>query len=389
MELVSRFFKAPGSSFFLFGPRGTGKSTFVRQSFPEALYVDLLDPERIRFFSAKPERLRELTDAQSAPGHVIIDEIERVPELLPVVHSLIESKKRLTFVLTGSSARKLKRTGVDLLGGRALLRTIHPFMAAELGSRFDFEQALKYGLLPVVCASENPADVLRAYAALYLREEVQMEGLVRNVGSFSRCMEATSFSHASVLNITNVARECQVERKTVEGYLNILEDILLGWRLEVFRKKAKRQLAGHPKFYLFDAGVFRSLRPAGPLDRPEEIEGQALEGLVAQHLRAWIAYAKTARELFFWRTRSGVEVDFVVYGPDGLWALEVKNARQVRPADLSGLLAFRQEYPKSRTFLLYRGRDRMMTKGVLCLPCKDFLAALHPDRSLDELFAPA
>jgi uncharacterized protein len=320
MELIPRFFKVSDSSFFLFGPRGTGKSTFVRQSFPDALYIDLLDPERIRFFSAKPERLRELTDAQPAPGHVIIDEIQRVPELLPVVHSLIESKKGLAFVLTGSSARKLKRAGVDLLGGRALLRTMHPFMGAELEPRFDFEQALRFGLLPVVLASESPADVLRAYAALYLREEVQMEGLVRNVGNFSRCMEVTSFSHASVLNVTNVARECQVERKTVEGYLDILEDILLGWRLEVFTKRAKRQLAGHPKFYLFDAGVFRSLRPAGPLDRPEEIEGQALEGLIAQHLRAWIAYAKTVRELFFWRTRSGVEVDFVVYGPDGIWA---------------------------------------------------------------------
>jgi predicted AAA+ superfamily ATPase len=361
----------------------------VRQSFPDALYIDLLDPERIRFFSAKPERLRELTDAQPVPCHVIIDEIQRVPELLPVIHSLIESKKGLAFVLTGSSARKLKRTGVDLLGGRALLRTMHPFMAAELGPRFDFDKALQHGLLPVVLASERPADVLRAYAALYLREEVQMEGLVRNVGNFSRCMEVTSFSHASVLNVTNVARECQVERKTVEGYLDILEDILLGWRLEVFTKRAKRQLAGHPKFYLFDAGVFRSLRPAGPLDRPEEIEGQALEGLIAQHLRAWIAYAKTVRELFFWRTRSGVEVDFVVYGPDGIWALEVKNTRQVRPADLSGLLSFREEYPKSRAFLLYRGPDRMMTKGVLCLPCGDFLAALHPDRSLDELLPPA
>ena len=387
MELISRFFEAPKTSFFLFGPRGTGKSTFVRQSFPNAVYLDLLDPERIRSFSARPERLNELAAAQPKSGCLIIDEIQRVPELLPVVHSLIESKKGWSFVLTGSSARKLKRTGVDLLGGRAVLRTMHPFMAAEVGRRFDFDKALQYGLLPIVFGSENPSDVLRAYAALYLREEVQMEGLVRNVGSFSRCMEATSFSHASILNVTNVARECQVERKTVEGYINILEDILLGFRLQVFRKRAKRELSGHPKFYLFDAGVFRSLRPAGPLDRPEEIEGQALEGLVAQHLRAWIGYSKTVRELFFWRTRSGVEVDFVVYGPDGLWALEVKNTRQVRPADLNGLLGFKEEYPKSRALLLYRGADRMVTKDIVCMPCSDFLVGLHPNRSLDALFA--
>lgn len=385
MELITRFLTIPDTNFFLFGPRGTGKSTFVRQSFPEALYLDLLDPERNRFFSAYPERLRELVEGRSFPAQVIIDEIQRIPEMLTVIHSLIESKKDLTFVLTGSSARKLKRTGVDLLGGRAVLRTMHPFMAAELGPRFNFEQALQYGLLPIVLASENPADVLQAYAALYLREEVQMEALVRNIGNFSRCLEAVSFSQASILNISNLARECQVERKTVEGYMEILENVLLSWRLEIFTKRAKRRLAGHPKYYLFDVGVFRSLRPKGPLDRPEEIEGQALESLVAQHLRAWSAYSKIKRELFFWRTRSGVEVDFVVYGPDGLWALEVKNTRQVRPADLRGLLSFREEYPESKVFFLYRGTDRFLRNNILCLPCSDFLVALHPERSLDDI----
>ena len=212
-----------------------------------------------------------------------------------------------------------------------------------------------------------------------------MEGLVRNVGNFSRCLEATSFSHGSTLNVANVARECEVERKTVEGYMQILEDILLGWRLDVFRKRAKRELSGHPKFYLFDAGVFRSLRPSGPLDRPEEIEGQALEGLVAQHLRAWVAYSDVARELYFWRTRSGVEVDFIVYGPDGIWAIEVKNTGQVRPADLRGLLSFREEYQKAEMLFLYRGKDRLRRSGVLCLPCSDFLAALQPNRSLGEM----
>jgi predicted AAA+ superfamily ATPase len=385
MELVPRFLTPPASSFFLFGPRGTGKSTFIHQSFPDALYIDLLDPEEARALSARPERLRELVAGRPGPGRVVIDEIQRVPELLPVVHGLIEPRKGSTFALTGSSARKLKRTGIDLLGGRALMRSMHPFMAAELGPRFDLNLALQHGLLPIVLASESPADVLRAYAALYLREEVQMEGLVRNVGNFSRCLEATSFSHGSTLNVANVARECEVERKTVEGYMQILEDILLGWRLEVFRKRAKRELSGHPKFYLFDAGVFRSLRPSGPLDSPEEIEGQALEGLVAQHLRAWIAYSDVARELYFWRTRSGVEVDFIVYGPDGIWAIEVKNTGQVRPSDLRGLLSFHEEYQKAEMLFLYRGKDRLRRSGVLCLPCSDFLLALQPNRSLGEI----
>jgi predicted AAA+ superfamily ATPase len=385
MEIIDRFFQSPKTSFFLFGPRGTGKSTFVHQSFKDAIYIDLLDPERIRFFSAMPERLRQMVDASSRSGCLVIDEIQRVPELLTVVHSLIEAKKGWKFVLTGSSARKLKRTGVDLLGGRALLHTLHPFMAAELGKRFDFNKALQHGLLPIVEASESPTEVLRSYAALYLREEVQMEGLVRNIGNFSRFLESISFSHSSVLNVSNVARECEVERKVVEGYVGILEDILLSWRLPIFTKKAKRTLAVHPKFYLFDTGVFRSLRPHGPLDRPEEMEGQALEGLVAQHLRAWMAYSQLKRELFFWRTRSGVEVDFVIYGADGLAAIEVKNTQKIRPDDLRGLRSFREEYPRGKTLLLYRGKDRFVTDGILCAPCKDFLMELRPDRTLDDI----
>jgi len=275
---------------------------------------------------------------------------------------------------------------VDLLGGRALLHSMHPFMAAELGKKFDFDRALLQGLLPVVVASESPSEVLRSYAALYLREEVQMEGLVRNIGNFSRFLETISFSHASILNISNVARDCEVERKVVEGYVSILEDILLGWRLPIFTRRAKRELSVHPKFYLFDTGVFRSLRPQGPLDRPEEIDGQALEGLVAQNLRAWTAYSRVKMDLFFWRTRSGVEVDFVVYGPEGLWALEVKNRRKIHPADLRGLRSFQEEYPQSKLFLLYRGKDRFVKDGIFCTPCMDFLLGLRPDQTLDKIF---
>ena len=384
METITRFFTLPAESFFLFGPRGTGKSTFMKQRFPDACYVDLLDPEMVRSFSAKPERLAEVVRGQGGQKCFVIDEIQKVPELLSVIHQLIEEKQGYTFVLTGSSARKLKRTGVDMLGGRSLLRTMHPFLASELGERFRMEEALQRGLLPLVYSSANPEGVLRSYAALYLREEVQMEGLVRNVGNFSRFLEAISFSHASVLNLSNVARDCMVDRKVVEGYTAILEDILLGFRLPVFTRRAKRELAAHPKFYLFDTGVFRSLRPRGPLDIPEEMEGQALEGLVAQHLRGWLAYSQEKRDLYFWRTRSGVEVDFVVYGSQGLWALEVKNTATIRPSDLRGLKSFRDEYPESRAILLYRGRERILREGILCLPCGDFLIHLLPGKTIDD-----
>lgn len=384
MEFIDRFFNDPQDSFFLFGPRGTGKSTWVQHRFKDAPRIDLLSPEEFRIYSARPERLEERVRACSDNQAFIIDEVQKVPELLSVVHRLIEEKRGWRFVLTGSSARKLKRTGVDLLAGRVLLRTLHPFMATELGERFDLENALDYGLLPIVLAASNPADVLGAYASLYVREEVQMEGLVRNIGNFSRFLEAISFSHGGVLNLSQVSRDCQVERKVVEGYVGILEDLLLSFRVPVFRKRAKRAVAVQPKFYFFDAGIYKSLRPTGPLDRSQEVHGLALEGLVAQHLQAWIAYSGDRHKLYYWRTRSGTEVDFVIYGPNNFRAIEVKNSARVDKKDLSGLRSFREDYPECTPLLLYRGKERLKIADILCLPCKEFLCQLQPKRNLDE-----
>lgn len=380
METIDRYFDPPSQSFFLLGPRGTGKSTWARSRYAKALWFDLLDPELFRTFQAHPEKLRDLVRGDPGRSTVVIDEIQKVPALLDVVHQLLESNRPPTFVLTGSSARKLKRTGVDLLAGRAILCSMHPFMACELGPRFDLAEALKTGLVPVVLDAREPGEVLRSYVSLYLREEVMFEGLVRNIGSFSRFLEAVSFSHAAVLNISNVSRECQVGRKTVEGYVEILEDLLLARRLPVFRRRARRATTSHPKLFLFDAGVFRSLRPAGPLDRPEEIEGAALEGLVAQHLFAWNGYQRDRFELAHWRTRGGSEVDFIVYGSAGFWAIEVKNTRSIRPEDLRGLNAFGEDYPQAQRILLYRGHDRLDRDGILCLPCEELLRQLEPGK---------
>lgn len=355
----------------------------MNQHFQNALKIDLLQPDVFRTLSSRPERLKELVLGNPDKKKIVIDEVQRVPNLLTIVHSLIEEKKNYQFVLTGSSARKLKRSGIDLLAGRALYCSLHPFMAAELGDKFDFEHALNYGLIPLVWSASNPQAILESYLLLYLREEVQMEGLVRNLGNFSRFLEAISFSHASCLSISNVSRECEIERKMVEGYVGILEDLLLAYRIPVFNKRAKRAITTHPKFFLFDAGVFRTLRPKGPLDRPEEIGGAALEGLVAQHLRAWMAYSGSSNKLYFWRTRSGQEVDFVVYGRDGILAIEVKNTAKIRPEDFRGLRSFKESYPESKTVFLYRGRDRLQQNGILCLPCEDFLRRLHPNGSIE------
>ena len=382
MDTKIRFFQGAKQSFFLFGPRGTGKSTWVKQNFGNALYIDLLAPEVYRPYSARPERLREVAEAQKSGDTIVIDEIQKLPQLLDVVHQLMEQRAGWRFVLTGSSARKLKPSGVDLLAGRAVVKTMHPFMAAELGDVFSLEEALNIGVVPLVMDAASPKETIGAYVALYLREEVQMEGLVRNVGSFSRFLESVSFSHGAVLNISDVARDCQVGRKTVEGYISILEDLLLAFRIPVFTKRAKRHLSSHPKFYYFDSGVFRSVRPAGPLDAPQEIDGAALEGLVAQHLRAWNCYRGDLCKVYFWRTKSGNEVDFVVYGEDTFCAIEVKSTAKIHSRILKGLLAFKEDYPDAQTCLLYRGKERIKIKNILCLPCEEFLVNLLPQNPI-------
>ncbi len=381
METIPRFFSIPDQSFFLFGPRGTGKSTWLQHRIKEALFVDLLKPEVYREMAARPERLRALVLGSPEQDTIVIDEVQRVPELLNVVHECMESIGPKRFVLTGSSARKLRRGGVDLLAGRALLRTMHPFMAAEL-PEFSLESAIVRGLVPLVVSSPRPEDALKAYTGIYVEQEVRAEGLTRNVGNFSRFLEAISFSHASVLNISNVARECQIERKTVSAYIEALGDLLLSFLIPVFTTRARRDTVSHSKFYFFDAGVYRSLRPHGPLDRPEEIEGASLEGLVAQHLRAWIAYSGSEARLHYWRTRSGVEVDFIVYGCAGFWAIEVKNSAKVQPADLRPLKAFSKDYPECICILLYRGSDRLQTDGIWCIPAAEFLKNLRPSEGI-------
>lgn len=383
MVLVRRFFAIPEQSFFLFGPRGTGKSTWLQAQLPDSLYLDLLEPPLHRSLVARPERLREILAGSPGAHTVVIDEIQRAPELLSVVHAILEEPSPSRFVLTGSSARKLRRDEVNLLGGRALHLTLHPFMAAEL-PEFDLDRALRIGLVPLVVAASNPEKTLDAYASLYIDQEVRAEGLTRDVGAFARFLEAISFSHGGQLNLAAVARECEVGRRTVGAYVEILEDLLMAFRLPVFRKRAKRATVARDKFYLFDAGVFRSLRPAGPIDRPGEIEGQGLEGLVAQHLRAWAAYSGNRASVFFWRTRGGSEVDFVVYGQTGFHAFEVKNSRNVHSVDLRPLRTFRADFPEADTVLLYRGDRRLRIDGIWCLPVGEFLREMVPGRGLLE-----
>lgn len=238
--------------------------------------------------------------------------------------------------------------------------------------------------MPGVLGAPDPKEALRAYLALYIREEVKAEGLIRDLDAFGRFLEAISFSHGAPLNLASVARECHVSRTSVEGFVEVLEDLLLAWRMPVFEKRAQRQLSAHLKFWWFDTGVFRSIRPAGPLDRPEEIGGAALEGLVAQQLRAWLDLGARGTKLYFWRTKSGLEVDFVGYGEEHFFALEVKSGARLDGSDLRGLRAFAEDYPEAELRCLYRGERRQRIGGVLCLPVEEFLLGLRPGEDLPE-----
>lgn len=377
--ITKRFYRLGDDHCFIFGPRGTGKSTWIQTNLPDAYVINLLDDETYRKHAGQPGHLTEIIAANPNITRYVIDEVQKVPEILNSVHELIETYKTHQFILTGSSARKLRKQGVNLLGGRALLSHFHPFMAAELGETFDLDHALKYGLIPLILSAKEPCKKLAAYIALYLKEEVQAEGLVRQAGGFSRFLETISFSHGSVLNLNNIARDSQVTRKLVENYISILEDLLLAYKLPVFMKRAKREHITHPKFYLFDAGVYYHLRPKGPLDSPSEINGIALEGLVLQHLKAWSDYSNEKAECYFWQTRGGSEVDFILYGNQYFYAIEIKNAKHVHATDLKSLKAFCADYPEAKPLLLYRGQEKLMIDKILCWPVTDFLMNLIPN----------
>ncbi len=362
-------------SFFLFGPRGTGKSSWLKSEIKNGLFIDLLNQEIFFTLIQNPHKLEEMIP-NGFPGWVIIDEIQKIPELLNEVHRMIENR-RITFILTGSSARTLKRKGTNLLAGRALYYKMFPLTAVELGADFSLEKSLKIGQLPTVHSEDvPPQDYLNTYIHVYLREEVMQEGLIRNISAFARFLQIASFSQGALLNISEIAREVSVERKTIEEYFQITEDLLLATRIPVFTKRAKRKTVAHLKFYFFDVGVYRALRPMGPFDAPEEAEGPAIESLVFQELQAINHYFDFKYEFFFWRTSDQLEIDFILYGPNGLVGIEVKRARKIETDDLKSLKAFQQDYPTAKLFLFYGGSQRLYFDGIEAIPLTEALQSL-------------
>ncbi|MCK5510890.1 ATP-binding protein [Candidatus Parcubacteria bacterium] len=337
------------NSFFLFGPRGTGKTSWLKKNFKDALYFDLLDSATYRKLLANPESLSKLIP-NGFNNWIIIDEIQRIPELLNEAHRLIENKK-YKFILTGSNARKLRKKGINLLAGRAYTYEMHPLSAAELKKDFSLKKSLKTGHLPKAYTADDPKKFLSSYIKTYLREEVAEEGLTRNLGDFYRFLEVASFSQGEALNIAEVTREAELKRDTAESYFNILDDLLIAARIPVFGKRSKRVLLKRNKFYFFDVGVFRELRPTGPLDSESELDGPALETLVLQELRAINEYNKLNYKIYYWRTKTGLEVDFALYGENGLVAIEVKRKKSFSKKDFRGLRAFKKDYPEAKCYM--------------------------------------
>lgn len=334
----------PKESFFLFGPRQVGKSTFL-QEIPALLYLNLLDPEEHLSYSKKPNLLKEQIEAKASDGTVIIDEVQRVPQLLDVVQGLIEKYPKIQFIMSGSSARKLRHGASNLLGGRALYRTMHPLTIEEMGDSFKIEPLLAYGSLPKVWAylaeSREPQDILRAYVTTYLREEIKSEALVRNLSSFQNFLDIAVAQFAEQVNFNGISRDCQVAYTTVRDFYSILEDTLIGFFVYPYIKSVRKRMSHQPKFYFFDNGVTRAL--LGTLkDPPGSIEkGRLFEQWFVQELYRLNEYGQKDWKLYFWRTSHGAEVDILIErGGKLIAAIECKAKSVVTKADLTGITAF-------------------------------------------------
>jgi uncharacterized protein len=365
-----------GQSAFLWGARKTGKTTFLKGSFPESIVYDFLKTDLLLEFTRRPSRLREeLLEKKPAEirSPIILDEVQKVPAVLDEVHWLIENEN-LSFILCGSSARKLRRGRANLLGGRAWRFQMHPLSWREIPD-LDLVRALNNGLIPAHYLQDGGRRSLKAYVADYLKEEVFDEGLTRNVAAFSRFFEAVGFSHGQLTNYSNIARDCGVDAKTVREYYQILVDTLLGTMLLPFKRRQSRQVIGRaPKFYLFDVGVAGFLAGRRIETLRGEQFGHAFEHFILMEILAHRSYSEQDYPIRFWRTKSGLEVDFVL--GDGEIAIEVKGSDSLEARDLRPLRAFIDEYgPRQALVVCNESRPRLVGE-IHVLPWREFLSRL-------------
>jgi predicted AAA+ superfamily ATPase len=362
-------------SFFLFGPRETGKTTLIRQQLADkATVIDLLDSRLFLRLSSAPHELESIIAAAPA-DIVVIDEIQRIPELLNEVHRLIESQK-ITFLLTGSSARKLRRGKANLLAGRVWEARMFPCIQRELPD-FDLDRYLRVGGLPAVYLSGDPAEELDAYVNTYLKEEIMAEGLIRRLPPFSRFLNSIALTNAEMINFTKLANDCQVPPSTVSEYVGLLEDTLIGFLLPAWTESKKRKAIKTGKFYFFDPGVTHVLAGTENLERNSDLYGKSFEQFICMELRAYLSYMRKKLPLTYWRSKNGHEVDFLL---GTRTAIEVKASRKTSQNDLKGLKYLKEEGVFQNFILVSQDPVSTLTENILAMPWKKFLDDLWKDK---------
>ncbi|MGB5218758.1 MAG: ATP-binding protein [Smithella sp.] len=364
-------------SFFLLGPRQTGKTSLIHRTLPDTLFYDLLDSKNYLALSHNPGRLAE--EIGSSVKRVVIDEIQRIPSLLNEVQRLIETRN-VNFLLTGSSARKLRRGGINLLGGRARVKYLHPLTYRELGDKFDLNRAMQRGLLPSIYFSDDPRADLESYAGLYLQQEIMAEGATRNIPAFSRFLKIAAHSNGGIVNFTNIAGDAQVARTTVYEYYEILKDTLILRELPPWRKTVKRKPLASSKYYFFDVGVVSALQGRPFLPGTPEF-GEAFETFMMHELSSWSDYV-SGEPLSFWRSTSGFEVDFIIGDHT---AVEVKAKETVSAQDIKSLRALREEKKLKHFVCVCMEKRSREVDGIKILPYTEFLTFLWEGGRMSDL----
>lgn len=359
-------------SIFLFGARQTGKSTFLRNRFPGAVFIDLLNTSVKSRFSRRPTLLYDMLQDKPESTLVIIDEIPEVPELLNEVHRLI-SEKSHRFILCGSSARKLKRKGYNTLGGRAFPEYFFPLVSAEIPD-LDIDKAVTHGMLPTHYLAKNPWRSLSAYIDVYLKEEIKEESITRNLNAFQRFLEVAALTDGEMINYNNIAQDCGVSAQTVSSYFDILEDTLIGYRIPAFNRVMKRKITQAPRFYYFDIGIVNHLLHRKDIHRGTTEYGHAFEHYVVQEIKAYLSYTYSDEQLSYWRTYTGIEVDVII--GDARVAIEIKSSEEIMPRHTKNLKIFADEYPDSRRIIVSLDPFNRNVDGVEHLYVLDFLRML-------------
>lgn len=364
-------------SIILFGPRGTGKSTWIKQRFPDAPLYDLLDTREFLRLSKEPYLIGQELKHLPQDSLVVIDEVQKVPALLDEVHRLIENQ-RLKFILSGSSARKIKKGGANLLAGRAKLANMFPLVSAEVNFDFDIQKVLQFGTLPMAFTSDDPASYLKTYAEVYLDEEIKGEAITRSIGHFGRFLEVAARQNGQLTNVSNISRDAMVARQTVQGYFDILKDTLIGCWLYPWKLKRATKQVVHPKFYFFDPGVVRALSGRIAYPPSQEEMGHLFETFILNEVRAYLSYSRIDYPVYFWASHGGVEVDLFCETNKGFVAIEIKSSQRWDSKFNKGLNRLTEELGESKVSCLgvYTGERRVQSSRASVLPVLDFLKNL-------------